>query len=319
MAKILTVIISGVIIYMILQKNLDSLNLQDELKLNNPTQTEEKKAKSEQELTGSFFEKTISNILINVLKTHEGRTFVARMLKPENNTTLSYEDSFASYNDSFLNSTFQISTVGDGNGLPVFCGQTVNIHYKILNFDDVALEEKTETIHLGSEQIAPSVDAVIIGMKVGQTRHAVISSKDFVEIKNDKHKSFKIDIVLKSIISKSIIDSDIKMFDEKVPRQMPLICAKRAVYDAKITKLGDGSIIFDSTKTGKKIDMVIGNLNYPVIFSYALHNKIAEGTKTVIAKGKFFKSHLSEHSIIFPEKSLPENEYFMIEFFGVDR
>jgi hypothetical protein len=38
--------------------------------------------------------------------------------------------------------------------------------------------------------------------------------------------------------------------------------------------------------------MQIGNLSYPLIFSYALHNKIPIGSRTVIAKGKLFKSFL---------------------------
>lgn len=44
--------------------------------------------------------------------------------------------------------------------------------------------------------------------------------------------------------------------------------------------------MYDSKSSGNKINMKIGNLAYLVIFSYALHNKIPLGTRTVIAKGR---------------------------------
>ena len=62
--------------------------------------------------------------------------------------------------------------------------------------------------------------------------------------------------------------------------------------------------------------MKIGNLNYPMIFSHSLHNKIPVGTRTVIAKGKCFKSFASDNSTIFPNKILPEDEHFMVEFYN---
>ena len=64
--------------------------------------------------------------------------------------------------------------------------------------------------------------------------------------------------------------------------------------------------------------MQIGNLVYPMIFSHTLHNKIPVGNRTVITKGKFFKSYASNFSTIFPETTLPENEYFMLEFFNFE-
>ena len=35
-------------------------------------------------------------------------------------------------------------------------------------------------------------------------------------------------------------------------------------------------------------------------------------------KGKLFKSYASNFSTIFPENSLAEDEYFMVEFFNFD-
>jgi hypothetical protein len=79
-----------------------------------------------------------------------------------------------------------------------------------------------------------------------------------------------------------------------VDLKLPLLCGGSAVYNARITKLSNSEVIYDSKSSGNKINMKVGNLAYPVIFSYALHNKILVGTRTVIAKGRLFKSFLNE-------------------------
>ena len=50
--------------------------------------------------------------------------------------------------------------------------------------------------------------------------------------------------------------------------------------------------------------MKIGNLNYPMIFSHALHNKIPVGTRTVIAKGKFDGAYVNIQVGLHKQKEL---------------
>ena len=89
-------------------------------------------------------------------------------------------------------------------------------------------------------------------------------------------------------------------------------------FDSKITKLSDGSVLYDSKNQGKKINMIIGDVNYPLIFSCALHNKISSGVRTVIAKGKLFKALGSNINKIIPQNSMPAEEYFMLELMNFE-
>ncbi len=318
MQKLLTLIITGAIIYMIFQQNVSSIKAPEHLRPKDEGGQEQANNTQETELTGSFFEKTLSSVLINVLKTDEGRMFMESMLQPMNKSVAGSGSGFRMNNDSFINSIFKISTFGEGEKGPASCGHIVTVQYKILSTSNVVLEEKTATFPLGSGKIAPGLDAVIVGMKTGQTRHATITNKYIPETAKDKISIFKINVLLKEIVPDNFIGDDVKIFDDQLAYRIPLVCANKAIYDAKITRLGNGEVVYNSVDTGKKINMVIGNLNYPVIFSHSLHNKIPVGTRTVIAKGKLFKSYTSDHSVIFPNKELPENEYFMVEFFNFD-
>jgi hypothetical protein len=215
---------------------------------------------------------------------------------------------------------FDIKTFGEGNVGPATCGHVVTVAYKILAMNNMVISENTVSYPLGSNQIAPGVDAVIVGMKIGQTRHAVISNKytDEARSPSDKVDSFKLNVLLKEIIPQNFVDEDdVKIFDDEIAYKLPLLCGNNAIYNARITKLNNGKVIYDS-KDRAKINMQIGNLSYPVIFSYALHNKIPVGTRTVIAKGRLFKSFITEFSTIFPNTKLPEEEFFMLELYDFE-
>ena len=314
MQKFLTLIITGGIIYMIFQQSISSMKPPEHLQKPGTTSEEQKPA----EFSGNFIEKTISSVLLNVLKTDEGRLFLESLIQPMNKAVAGSGNGFEMNSDKFINSLFKINTFGDGEKGPASCGHIVTIQYKILSLTNSILEENTATFPLGSNKIAPGLDAVIVGMKTGQTRHATISSKYFPETSSNKLSSFKVNILLKEIMPENFIDDTVKIFDDQLSYRVPLFCGGKAVYDAKITKLSDGKVIYNSVDTGTKITMQIGNLVYPMIFSHALHNKIPVGNRTVITKGKFFKSYASNFSTIFPETMLPENEYFMLEFFNFE-
>jgi len=318
MQKLLTLIITGAIIYMIFQQNMKSLSPPEHLRPDAKKEQEKEGPAKATNMTGTFFERTLSSVLTNVLKTEEGRMFLESMFQPMNKPLAGSSSGFQMNNDSFVNSIFKIKTFDKGKKGPASCGHVVTVQYKILTTANLVIEEGTKTFSLGSGKIAPGVDAVIVGMKTGQTRHATINSKYIPETSANKISAFKVNVLLKEIIPDNFIGEDVKIFDDQIAYKIPLVCGNKAVYHAKITKLSDGKVIYNSQDSAKKINMVIGNMNYPMIFSHALHNKIAVGTRTVIAKGKKFKSYSTNSSIIFPEKQLPENEYFMLELFDFD-
>jgi hypothetical protein len=314
MQKLLTLIITGAIIYMIFQQSMSSMKAPEHLRNPESPNQEQKPV----ELGGTFIEKTISSVLLNVLKTDEGRLFLESLIQPMNKAVAGSGSGFEMNSDKFINALFKINTFGEGEKGPASCGHVVTAQYKILSLTNTVLEENTATFPLGSDKIAPGLDAVIVGMKTGQTRHATISSKYLPETASDKPSAYKVNVLLKEIMPENFVDNNVKIFDDQLAYRVPLLCGGKAVYDAKITKLSNDKIIYNSVESGKKITMQIGNLTYPVIFSHSLHNKIPLGTRTVIAKGKLFKSYLSNFSTIFPDTTLPEDEYFMVEFFNFD-
>lgn len=316
MQKLLTLIITAAILYMIFQHSIGRITVPEHLK-DTPVQTQQKQEGSkEAPVTGNFFEKTLSSVMINVLKSDEGRMFMESILQPMNKTVAGSGSGFKMNNDNFIQSIFHINSFGTGELGPASCGHIVTIHYKIFNNQNTVIEDKVATFPLGSEKIAPGLDAVIVGMKTGETRNATISNKYFQETLKDRPSSFKVSVLLKEIVPQNFIDESVKIFDDQIAYRIPLMCGNKVIYDAKITRLSNNEVIYSSEKSGEKIDMRIGNLNYPMIFSHALHNKIPVGTRTVIAKGKFFKSFAANNSTIFPNKILPEDEYFMVEFYN---
>lgn len=322
MQKLLTLIISISIIYMIFKYNINDIKVPP-VEINNKDKVSADASAGSQaapDMTGNFVEKTSSNVLVNVLKTDEGRMFFENILQPTNKPMSGSGQGFKINNDNLIEAMFDIKTFGEGDVGPATCGHVVTVIYKILAPNNMLISENTVTYALGSDQIAPGVDAVIVGMKVGQTRHAVVSSKytDKVRSQGDKIDSFKLNVVLKEIMPQNFVSEDVKVFDDEIAYKLPLLCGGNAVYHAKVTQLSNGKVIYDSKSSGTKINMRIGNLSYPLIFSYALHNKIPIGSRTVIAKGRLFKSFLTEFSAIFPKTKLPEDEFFMLELYDFE-
>ena len=325
MQKTLTLIITAAILYMIFQYSINDFK-----QTNTPTNIENKVKKvdgknpSQPEITGNILEKTLSKVLINILKTEEGRLFLENIVSPMDKPLIGSGKGYKLNNDNLINSMFKINTFGEGIEGPASCGHLVTVKYKILTLNNITVEERVETFPLGSNKTIPALNAVIVGMKTGQVRHATIPGKYTNSVKKGANSSkgskssFKLNIELKEIIPKNFVDEDVKIFDNEIAYHLPLLCGQTITYDAKITKLSNGEIVYDSRATGKKINMLIGNVVYPVIFSHALHNKIPIGTRTAIAKGRLFKSYASNNSSIFPDKILPNNEYYMLELMNFE-
>lgn len=323
MQKTLSLIITAAVLYYIVQSrwedNVKETTQTSAINSQSPTNNQTANIVNPN-LEGNFIEKTLSKVLINILKTEDGRLFFENILQPMNKPFTGTEHSYKINNTNFLNSLFKINTFGEGKTGPASCGHIVTIHYQILTTNNAVVEEQTRTYTLGTKMIIPGLDSVIVGMMVGQTRQALIPAK--YAYYNEKYRKdgmdpdtpYKVNLTLKEILPANFIKEDeVKIFDDEIAYKIPLMCGDYATFDAKITKLSNGTVIFDSEITGTKINMTIGDLNYPLIFSHALFSKIPIGTRTVIIKGKAFQSLGARVSKIFPKEQLPPNEYFMLE------
>lgn len=44
----------------------------------------------------------------------------------------------------------------------------------------------------------------------------------------------------------NFIGDEVKVFDDQLAYRIPLVCANKAIYDAKITRLRDSEVIYNS-------------------------------------------------------------------------
>jgi hypothetical protein len=311
---LMSIIVITLLYYLVKAKTEDMI--QEAIK---QPQNQDSNAESSK-LTGNFLEKTLSSVLINVLKTEDGKMFFENILQPINKPFSDGKQHFKINNAYFLESMFQMKTFGEGTVGPASCGHVAKIAYQITDMEGNLIEENTKTSHLGTRSIMPGLDAIIVGMMVGQSRSAVLPAryayKNNINAKEgiEPDRAYKVSVVLKEVMPHNFVSNDeAKIFDDEISYQIPMICGDEVSFNAKITKLSNSAILYDSKNQGQKITMKIGDVNYPLIFSFALHNKIASGTRTVIAKGKSFKALGSNLNKIIPQNSLALEEYFMLE------
>jgi hypothetical protein len=317
MQKLLTLAMTVVIIYLVITNSSALLKVQERAsqKLSTPNSENTPpniQPKDEVDMKGNLVERTLSNVIYNILQTEEGKIFFENLIKPMNEP-LAGRSNIQINDVDFLTPLLKINNFGTGAEGPASCGHVVTIDYKILSVNNILIKEGHDTITLGSNKLAPGLDVVTVGMKVGQTRHATIPTKYFSNDPKQQNSYFKLQVTLNKIIPHNYVE-DAKIFDDQIAYKLPLVCGMKAVFDARITDLSHNKVIFDSKRSGKTLNMLIGDIKYPMIFSHALHNKITSGTRTVIAKGKYLKSYLSDYSVIFPKEKFPEQNLYMIEF-----
>ncbi|WPY00811.1 Peptidyl-prolyl cis-trans isomerase [Candidatus Trichorickettsia mobilis] len=318
MQKFLSLVITAAVLYMIFQMKTDNKSgSQDTEKAQQQSTTAS--TTENQNLTGNFLEKTVSNVLINVLKTEEGKLFFENILQPVNKPIAGIEG-FKVNNADLIKSMFKINDFGEGTIGPASCGHVVTVSYQILDLSNNMVDQQTKTFTLGSQPVIAGLDNVIVGMMVGQTRHAIIPAKyayqadRYKNLGIDQDATYKINVALKEILPHNFAKiGEVKIFDDEIAYRVPLICGDRAIFNAKITKLANGKVIYDTVAKSQKIQMRIGDINYPMIFSHALYGKIPIGTRTVIAKGRNYKALGAGVSVLFPKEQLPTDEYFMLE------
>lgn len=279
-----------------------------------------------QELTGNFLEKSISKIIINSLKTEQGRVFFENLLQRQNRDVASHD--IIEVKQDIVGSLFKINSFGKEDLRSATCGQQVTIKYQILDTNNNLISDDTTTFVLGTKPIIPAIDIITVGMSVGQSRQAIVPAQyayynpPYRKENLDNGASYRVNLVLNAIDSNNVIDyNEVKIFDDKISYKMPLLCGDKVKFNAKIIRLANGQILYDSQKNIHKvgkdnnptIEMTIGDVNYPLIVSHALHGKVPVGTRTVIAKGKTFKAIGAKINQMLNQDKIPMDEYLMLE------
>lgn len=329
MQKLLTLIITIAILYTIVQVKMKDTPSESSTHQNttasNSNPPSQNNGSETIPMAGNALEKTLSSVLLNVLKTEHGRSFLENIIQPANKPIAGSNYSFKINNTELLKAMFKIRSFGHGTKGPALCGHIVTVHYQILNDENTVIKEETKTFTLGTQNSAAGLNMVIPGMKTGETRQAVLPSKYQGQPENTEQELnvipyYKLNVTLNEILPNVFIgDNDVKVYDDEISYKLPLVCGNIAHFDAKITKLSNGQVLYDSESSQQKINMRIGDLTFPALFSYALHGKVPVGTRTVIAKGSTFNSLGSvKINKIFPKEQLPNNEYFMLELKNFD-
>jgi len=323
MQKLLSLIIVALVLYNIVKLKISSDNnnptVVEQTASNNTTNNESQSSINNDppvSLNGNLFERTVSKIVINALKTEEGKAFFENILQPLNKPIDTQDYSIPVHKD-LVAPLFKINTIGNGNIGPASCGHVVTVFYQISDMNNTLILEDTKTFTLGSGSVMLGLDNVIVGMNVGQAREAIIPAKYAANIKindNNIDHSYRVNVMLKSILPQNFVKSDeVKVYDDEIAYRIPLLCGEKVAFNAKITRLTNGEVLYDSKAKGQKVDMKIGDITYPLIFSYALQNKVPVGMRTIIAKGRSFKALGSNINKIISQELLPVDEYLMLE------
>jgi len=311
MQKLLTFIIAAAIIYTLMNAKLDQFQKEKQA---TPAVEVAVAAGPDPEPEGNFLEKSLSKLLINILKTNEGRTFFENLIQPANRPLSAGGEAFKLDNSKLVEGIFKITTYGEGAVGPASCGHIVSVRYQLTTLTNTLIEEGEKTFSLGSDEAMVGMSDIIVGMYEGQSREGFIPQKYAHPAKNP-NTAYKLKATLLSITPKLYASPlDIKIFDDEIAYSTPCLCGDRATFDVNIKRI-NGDVIYDSAKSGQKISMIIGDLAYPMIFSYALFNKVPVGTRTVLAQGKYLRSLATgDISRIFQKEQPAKDEFFIIEF-----
>jgi hypothetical protein len=278
---------------------------------------------------GTMVEKYLSNVAVNVLKTPEGRAFFENLITP---IGIGMESKDSGSNEEIQNkmieSLFKVSILQQGDGREACCGHIAQFKYEITDSSGRVIEqEQTRIEQLGARLVIPALENIIPGMKVGELRRATSPGEyayDATKFRKNSVRfgeAVKIEVRLLDVQPNFVIDpKEIRIFDDRIAFQIPLLCGDVVKFRAKILKF-DGTEIFNSDAAfrGQKIQMRIGDNSFPAIFSYGLHKKVPVGKRTIITPGRYFQSILSKSSNkIFPNSMPSQKEYFLLELYDIE-
>jgi hypothetical protein len=317
MKKIFIPVFIALLIYFVMQNNFMNMysTYSPPIKSKQINTQDDQAAKNDDNISGNFLERTMSNVLANILKTEEGKAIFAQIIQPMyqplNGELIGYKVN----NSNIIDSMFHINILQAGAGKNTVCGQKVVINYKIYDLTGNLLStENDKHIRLGENMIVPSLDAVIVGMKKGEKRSALITDKYINyathNLSSDKKTTYnaKFDIELISAEDLPYNYNDVRMFDDEMAYTVPLLCGMETSFDMKVTDLTNNKTLYD-TKGKDQIKMRIGQPDYPLILSFLIHNKIPVGTRTAIIQAFMLKDKTFGNNIKIDNK----NSYLMIE------
>ena len=269
----------------------------------------------EQAFEGNIIERSLSKVAVNVLKTEDGQRFFSKMITPEMQRLQGQNDYRIDIRDTkLIENMLSLRTLRQGKGSSVTCGHMVEVYYVLSRNGEEILETK-EMRALGSKSEIPILDSVVVGMKVGEVREAIIP-KEFTLTMAEKHprESYTVRIALESVSSNNLIKPEsIRIFDDTVSYNIPYLCGDTAEFDAKITSISDGKVIFDTILNKQKVRMSVGDTLHPLIFSYALFNKPPIGMRTLIVQGKYFDNFMGKSQNAILPDPLNRQEFYLLE------
>jgi len=310
MQKLFTFIVAAVIIYVLMNTKFAEFQ---KSRPQGPAPTADTSEVQESKPEGNFLERSLSKVLINILKTNEGRTFFENLIQPANKP-LSQGVGFKLDNSRLVEAMFKINTYGEGSVGPASCGHIVTAAYQLTTIDNGLVQEETKTFDLGGSEVMRGISDIIVGMYEGQSRDGIIPPQ-YANGAKVPNIAYKVKVKLQSIVPKVFAKPlDIKIFDDEIAYSKPCLCGERVTFDVNIKRF-NGEVIYDSIKSGRKISMLLGDLAYPMVFSHGLFNKVPVGSRTVIAQGKYLRSLASSKaSRIFQNQQPNAEEFFILEF-----
>lgn len=273
------------------------------------------------ELEGAFFERMVSRIFINSLKTERGRILIEKMIQPMNVPATHPDYSMKINNRMFLDSQLHLKTVEEGAGNSAICGHKVNVEYKILNMNNLLLESGEKQFFLGGDDLIIGAQNLVVGMKPGEVRKGTIPNIFSYEHKSYKGKmplnstrEYMVKVKLLDVESKYFPQFETKIFDDEISFKIPILCGDIVQTQIKISDV-NGKTMFDSRPKQGYIKFRLGARDHPVILSHSLFNKQDKGTRTVIFKGKYIKSFSGENAIagLNPE-DFRSDQFYILEF-----
>lgn len=322
MQRVLTILIAAAIIYIVVDAKQAIMPSPPQVQEPTPTPDPLDPTAPRPEIEGGFIEKSISKVLINVIKSPEGRSFLEKVVRPADQS-ITGEYTQKVNNNSITTELFRMEKTAPGEGPKVSCGHTVTVQYEILNMQRVIVESGTKTFTLGSHDIIPALSNVIVGMQKGESRKAMAPKLFAYDSPNFSGQKppfptdyYQIKAQLLEIKLNNFIDDNVKIFDDEIAYIVPYLCGDSATFDAKIMRT-NGEVIYNSIDKKHKITMNIGDNLYPMIFSHALFNKTPFGTRSVICKGQHLQNlENKEVRKLFtkPHHHLDQDEFFLIEF-----
>lgn len=265
----------------------------------------------------SFWENFAANVLIRLSESEIGGKFLLRLIRP---VGIAQDKATGQINNTnYLDAVFNIQRQSlfdtkDASNKVAYCGAEVVIDYQISKGQDLAKQEQSFKLQLGQGSLL-ALENIIIGMREGQTLSAHIpywyagSLQELMSSGEEKGAGLQLNVKLIKVISLDI--KNIRIFDDLVSLDEPILCGNPVSLNLKISKIS-GQLIFQGP-----LDYTLGDKDYPLIFSYALFNKPLSSTRVVIAPASLLKNakaKLAKRAESFKSEALKSEEFVLLEF-----